>query len=164
MRDGESNGGRDPYYGDEESCMTHQHESSPVGETNLGPGIAPTFGDVPGSPFEHTPERIVLSSDEHTKLSARALAALGGEFTHEQLGRGLLSLRETDQPGQVHVEARVSKHGRPLLQIEADVRESWLSRAASAGEDESPSVLIVQELVRLAELPMQSTVRLRSGD
>lgn len=142
--------------------MTHQHESTVAGEANLGPGVAPSFGDVPGQPFEHTPERIVLSSEEHTRLSTPQFEAFGGEFAHEHLGRGRVSLRETDEPGEVHILASVVKQDGPALEIEADVRVSWLSRAARSGAGEPPSVGIVRELVKLAGLPKQSTVRVRT--
>jgi hypothetical protein len=142
--------------------MTHQHESSPAGESNLGPGVAPSFGDVPGEPFEHTPERLVLSSDEHTRLSAPALAEFGGAFASEQLGRGTVSISETGKPGEVHVAAKLST-GREDLEIEADVRTTWLVRAAHTTGAEPANVQVLRALLRLAELPRQSTVRVRAA-
>lgn len=142
--------------------MTQQHESSSAGESNLGPGVAPSFGDVPGQPFEHTPERIVLSSVEHNHLSAPAFAAFRGEFAHDRLGSGHLDLRGTGQPGRIHIVARVVKQGSAAMELEAEVRESWLARAVGADENEPPRVRIVRELVRLSELANQSTIRVRT--
>jgi hypothetical protein len=143
--------------------MTHEHESSSGGESNLGPGVAPSFGDVPAQPFEHTPERIVLSRHEHTHLAHQPLATLGGEFAHEQIGRGVLALTESGAPGEVHIRADVLTLEGPAIHLEADVRGSWVARTASGNWGEAANVQIVRELVRLAALPHQSTVRVRQA-
>lgn len=143
--------------------MTHLHESSAREGTDLDPVIAPSFGDVPQQPFEHTPERLVLSSEEHTRLSSPPLSAFAGEFAHEQIGRGRVSFHETGEPGAVHVLASIVRRDALEVELEADVRAAWLVRTATREPAEPGNIQVVRELVRLAELPGQSTVRVRTN-
>jgi|GEM_PF-4267321 len=140
--------------------MTHQPGPAAAGATELEPELAPAFGDVPEVPFEHTPERLVLSSEEHTHLAGPRLAEFGGRFEHEQLGCGELFLAETADPGEVRVYASVERDDAPAFEVEANVRSTWLARVA-AGEGEAPAARIVRELVRLAAVPGQTTVRIK---
>ena len=136
--------------------------SSPEVAGDLPPGVAPSFGDVPLTPFEHTPERIVLSSEAHSRLSVpTSLAMLSGPFQAEQLGRGILTIHATDQAGEVHVHADVNPDGGPSLHLDANVRESWLARAARSEGGAAAQAQVVRELVRLSEIPSQSTVTIR---
>lgn len=140
--------------------MTQQHEAN-SGDVaaDLPPGVGPSFGDVPRLPFEHTAERIVLSSDEHLHLlGATSLNALGGEFTFDRLCRGSLRIEETATPGEVHVEAELLTGEGPPLRIDANVRESWLSRTVSIDDSAPANVRVVRGLFRLAEIASQSTV------
>ncbi len=126
---------------------------------DMPPGVAPSFGDVPAGPFEHIPERLVLSSEEHTHLiGSGPLAYLSGPFSSDRFGVGYLSLHETDTAGEVRVHADLSRSGSPAIHLDAHVRESWVSRAATDGEGASAAVRVVKELFRLAEIPRQSTV------
>ncbi|MEO8539846.1 MAG: hypothetical protein ABI577_08915 [bacterium] len=126
---------------------------------DLPPGVAPSFGQVPSTPFEHTPEHLVLSSEAHSHLAGSpSLALLSGAFETDRLGRGNLTVSETDEAGQVHVHADLSLANGPRLHLDADVRESWLTRAAVADEEGPAGAVVVKELFRLAEIPRQSTV------
>ncbi len=126
---------------------------------DLPPGVAPSFGDVPAVPFEQTPERLVLSNVEHDHLSRSGpLAYLSGPFSAERLGVGYLSVRQTDHAGEVHVHADLSRSDGPAVHLDANVRETWLARAAQHGEGATPPVRVVGQLFRLAEIPSQSTV------
>lgn len=128
------------------------------------PGSAPVFGAVPDSPFENEPEHLVLSSDAHFRLSeANTVWMLGGEFDYEALGTGRLVIEEV-AGGEVLVHADVLRDGSPSIHLDARVRESWLVRAAAA-DPASAAASVVRALVRLAEIPHQSTVRMSvAGD
>jgi len=141
--------------------LSYEHASdSAGGEVNLAPGVAPSFGEVPDSPFEHTPERLVLSLSEHEHLAGLAFAeTLEGTFESERLGSGTLLLRNGDSPGAIHLSADVLGPSGPAMRLDATVRESWLLRSVSGGAEETARVQVVRELVRLASLPHQSTVR-----
>ena len=129
---------------------------------DVPPGVAPSFGEVPLTPFEHTPERIVLSSEAHSHLSVPAsLAALSGPFHADPLGNGILTIQATEQAGEVHVHADMSPDGGPSVHLDAHVRESWLARAARSEGDAAAPVQVVRELIRLSEIPSQSTVTIR---
>ncbi len=129
------------------------------GAADLPPGSAPAFGDVPATPFEPEPEHLVLSSDEHSHLSGPlSLTSLSGEFNDDSLGRGRLVVSTTGQPGEVHVH--VSFHSG--YELDADVRESWLARAAAGGGSASLGARVAAELLRLSEIPHQSTVVVRA--
>jgi len=139
--------------------LAHAFDSEFSGE--LPPGAAPAFGNLPDSPFEHTPERLVLSSDEHAQLAGIApLSRLGGRFETVGLGQGHLTLVATGSPGEVLVEANVEGSG-PAMHLSANVRESWLLRAAGGDEAPQATARVVGELVRLAGVPHQSTVSVR---
>lgn len=126
---------------------------------DLPPGASPAFGELPDEPTELTPEHVVLSSEEHDRLiGSGPLAYLSGPFSAERFGVGYLSLFETDLAGEVHVHADLSRVEGPAVHLDADVRETWVSRAAIDGEGSSPAVRVVKELFRLADLPKQSTV------
>lgn len=143
--------------------MTHAHGSnSDEGAGSFPPGVAPTFGDVPLVPFEHTPERLVLSSDEHSRLAGySSVAGLGGNFSHERFGTGSLLIRETGAPGEIQIHADVTTLDGPAVHLEARVRESWLARAVACEVAVPANVTVVTELFRLAEIPRQSTVTVR---
>lgn len=139
--------------------MTQQDVLDPEA-ADLPPGVAPSFGDVPLRPFEHTPERLVLSSEEHSHLqSPPPLKWLGGSFAHERLGRGDLRLYETETPGEIHIEADVHPADGSALRLDANVRESWVSRVVSEDDTSPLNVRIVSGLFKLAEIPGQSTVK-----
>lgn len=126
------------------------------------PGSAPEFGIIPEAPFEHTPERLVLSSEEHSRLSGGpALSELGGQFASERYGHGNLSLKGTGAPGEVRVLADISGETGPVLHLDALVRESWLVRAVSGGEPMHAAARVVGGLMELAVIPRQSTVKVR---
>lgn len=126
---------------------------------DMPPGVAPSFGDVPAEPFEHTPERLVLSSEEHTHLiGSGPLAYLSGPFSAERFGVGYLSLHETETAGEVRVHADLSRTGSPAVHLDAQVREMWVARAANESSGPTATVRVVEELFRLAEIPRQSTV------
>jgi hypothetical protein len=125
---------------------------------DLPPGVAPAFGSVPEAPFEHIPERLVLSSEAHSRLApGTPFSLLNGAFTLERVGSGTLSLRETEAPGELHVHADVHTLGGPLVRLDARVRESWVMRQAS-GDAAPANVRVVNELIRIAGIPHQSTV------
>jgi hypothetical protein len=137
-------------------------ESPPEVADDLPRGGAPLFGTVPDVPFEHTPEHLVLSSEAHSRLSGNiVLGNLNGPFADEQLGRGVLVVRETSLPGQVHIHADLSTSFGPVVHLDADVRESWLDRAGFDREGVPAPARVVGELFRLAEIPRQSTVVIR---
>ena len=129
---------------------------------DVPPGVAPSFGDVPLTPFEHTPERLVLSSEAHSRLSVRAsFATLSGPFHSEPLGNGVLTIQATEQAGEVHVHADMNPDGGPHVHLDAHVRESWLARAARSEGGAAAPDQVVRELIRLSEIPSQSTVTIR---
>ncbi len=130
---------------------------------DMPPGVAPSFGDVPVEPFEHTPERIVLSSEEHSHLlRSGPLAYLSGPFSAERFGVGYLSVLKTETAGEVRVHADLSRSEGPAIHLDAHVRETWVSRAADDGDGPSAAVRVVKELFRLAEIPHQSTVTVQT--
>jgi len=143
--------------------MTQAHgSSSPEFAGELPPGSAPAFGMLPEFPFEHTPERLVLSSEEHSHLTGGpGLAELGGEFASERYGSGILSVSATGAPGEVRVLADVSDGTGPVVHLDALVRESWLARAVDAGEPMHAAARVVGGLMELAVIPRQSTVKVR---
>ena len=133
--------------------------SSPEVADDMPPGVAPSFGAVPSGPFEHTPERLVLSSEEHTHLvGSGPLAYLSGPFSADRFGVGYLSLHETETLGEVRVHADLSRTGSPAIHLDANVRETWVARAANDTDGGSAAVRVVEELFRLSEIPRQSTV------
>ena len=122
-------------------------------------GGAPLFGDVPSEPFEHTPEWLVLSNEEHSRLvGSGPLAYLSGPFSAERLGVGYLSVHQTEMVGEMHVHADLSRTDGPAVHLDARVRETWIARAANDGDGSSATVRVVKELFKLAEIPRQSTV------
>ena len=128
---------------------------------DMPPGTAPTFGIVPQLPFEATPEHLVLSSEAHSHLSATVPAyTIGGHFSNARLGDGSVSVR-TISPGEVHIHADVLTAEGPAVHLDADVRETWLNRAARGRDSASANVQVVSELIRLAQLPSQKTVKMR---
>ena len=136
-----------------------QHVLDPETAADLPPGVAPSFGDVPLRPFEATPERLVLSSDEHSHLQpSTPINWLGGNFNHDRLGRGELRLYETTPPGAIHLGADVRQADGPAVHLDANVRESWVSRTVSSDDTAPVNVRIVRGLFTLAEIPGQSTV------
>jgi hypothetical protein len=131
-------------------------------EAGMMPEIDEQFGMVPDSPFEHTPERIVLSSLEHSHLRGEAsLDSLGGAFRHARFGPGSLKLQRTSAPGEVRLTADVAAQPGPSIHLDARVRESWLTRTVGELAGAEPAVHLVDELLRLAEIPGQSTVLVR---
>ncbi|MGE0598232.1 MAG: hypothetical protein AB7J35_00215 [Dehalococcoidia bacterium] len=127
--------------------------------SDLPPGVSHLFGEtMPGSHESSIAPR-VLSHDEDTHLRLTPFAGLAGEFNVADFGRGSLSLEETAVPGEVHIEADMLTAGGPTIHIDARVRESWLSRTASAEGSSSSKARVVQGLFRLAEIPQQSTVK-----
>lgn len=133
-----------------------QEKAHPGAALLDAPPATPEFGAVPPAPFEPLPERLVLSSDEHSSLTGSAVAEFRGDFIGD-VGSGLLIVEPSD-PGTVHIYAEVQRTGLPAVQLDATVRESWLTRAAA--DDKGPAS-VVAELIRLAELPHQSTVRVK---
>ena len=141
--------------------MNELHSSEIAGDGP--PDSAPVFGAVPDSPFENEPEHVVLSSDAHFRLSeTNTLGMLSGEFASEALGTGRLVIREV-AAGEVLVHADVLRDGSPYVHLDARVRESWLLRAAAA-DPAGAGASVVRALFRLAEIPHQSTVRVRVAD
>lgn len=145
--------------------MTQQHELNFQFNGHADerpPDVAPSFGDVPILPFEHTPERLVLSSEAHSYLlAAPTLAGLDGEFAVERLGKGNLHIRETGAPGEVQIRADVLTLAGPAVHLDARVRHSWLMRTVESEDAAPANIRIVRELFRLAEIPHQSTVTVR---
>lgn len=114
------------------------------------PPATPEFGAVPPEPFEPLPERLVLSSEEHGHLSSPGLGHLVGDFQGE-FGSGRL-LVEGVAAGEVHIQADIRRAGLPAVRLNATVRETWVRRA------KGDRATVVAELVRLSEIPNQSTV------
>jgi hypothetical protein len=146
---------------DGEVAVTHSHGSNSLEVAgDLPPGAAPAFGAPLESPFEHTPERLVLSSEEHIRLVGfPTLDSLGGDFESDRFGSGSLTLSATGAPGEIHVIANVFRSGAPGVRMDANVRESWLARAVREGEAAGANARVVSELFRLAAIPRQSTVK-----
>jgi hypothetical protein len=127
---------------------------------DVPPEAIPLFGAVPEEPFEASPEQLVLSLSEHTHLSATGgLLEFSGPFSASELGRGTFSVRLTGG-GMAHVHADVVRDSGPAVHLDADVRESWVLRAASQAQGADAGQNVVHELLRLVQLPRQSTVRL----
>lgn len=140
--------------------MTVSDAASPTeAEIDMPVEVARSFGDVPASPFEYTPEQVVLSSEAHSRLAGQAhISQLSGPFSYERIGAGVLTVEETGMPGQVHVRADVRTENGPIVHLDADVRKSWLDRATKNEDGLANAELIVNELLRMLELPRQSTV------
>ncbi len=139
--------------------IAQRKESAPETAEEWPVEIARSFGNVPPRPFEHAPERVVLSSEAHSHLAGHtAVGLLSGPFAYERIGVGTLTIEETDMPGQVHVHADVRTENGPIVHLDADVRKSWLNRTAETEAGPARTELIVSELLRLLEVPRQSTV------
>ncbi len=123
------------------------------------PGVDHLFGTTARNTSEGTESRTVLTRDEDVHLRPRPYRWLEGDFAFERFGRGHLCIAPTATPGELHIEADVRRAGGPDVHIDARVRESWLARAASIDDSIPASVHVVQGLIRLAEIPRQSTVK-----
>lgn len=127
--------------------------------SDLPPGAAPSFGDIPIEPTELSPDQLVLSSEEHSqRLGSGPLAYLSGPFSAERFGVGYLSVNSTGESGEMHVHADLSRTDGPAIHLDAHVRATWLTRAMHHGDGSSGTVRVARELFRLAEIPRQSTV------
>ena len=132
---------------------------SAAGESNLAPGVAPSFGEVPAAPFEASPERIVLSLTEHDHLAPGNLPGTWrAEFSGEPFGSGTLLVQDAER-GAVHVSADMVGDRGPAVRLDATVRRSWLDRTIEGDKTAQATARVVRELLELAGLPGQSTVR-----
>lgn len=127
--------------------------------SDLPPGVSHLFGEILAPNSDNSTAPRVLSHDEDSHLRSSHFAGLGGEFSLDHFGQGKISLEETTTPGEVHIKADMLTSGGPTIHIDARVRESWLSRTASAVDSLPANVRVVQGLFRLAEIPQQSTVK-----
>jgi len=108
--------------------MTQAHgSSSPEFAGELPPGSAPAFGMLPEFPFEHTPERLVLSSEEHSHLTGGpGLAELGGEFASERYGSGILSVSATGAPAKCGSwRTSPTGQGRSFISMPSSGKAGW---------------------------------------
>jgi len=113
---------------------------------------------------------LVLSAAAYTALShAPSLdPAVAGTFSLTLLSaNGQLAVTPGAIPGTVHVSLELEEvRGWPpvpgplkRLHFEAELRSSWVSRAAVSGPSSVPAVNVGQAIADLAQVPGQSTVR-----
>lgn len=139
--------------------MMSSEVENPTASVEWPVEVAGSFGNVPTGPFEYTPAQLVLSSEAHNRLASdTAVALMGGPFAYERVGAGEVTIAETDLPGQVHIHADVRTESGPVVHLDADVRRSWVDRTTETDEGLPRAELIVNELLRLLEIPRQSTV------
>jgi len=113
---------------------------------------------------------LVLSAAAYTALShAPSLdPAVAGTFSLTLLSaNGQLAVTPGAIPGTVHVSLELEQvRGWPpvpgplkRLHFEAELRSSWVSRAAVSGSSPAPAQNVGQAIADLAQVPGQSTVR-----
>jgi hypothetical protein len=125
---------------------------------DLPPGSAPQFGrgGVPTNPGS-LPNVLSAAELRHGWADGSTFL-LEGRFSLSDIpATGFVTVFPSPQPGFVHIDADIEYSRGGGLHYEADVRESWLEREASAAEV-SPAT-IVMALADIARLPHQSTVR-----
>ena len=94
----------------------------------LPPDVAPSFGDVPTRPFEHTPERLVLFTEP--KAAARNPSGPGLTASRRRTPGLAPAHRETAPRRGPHTGE--SSPSRPRPSSEARVAREWLTRPVDA--------------------------------
>jgi hypothetical protein len=124
----------------------------------------------PGSEFEedsqsHEPKPIVHVMPLALSPAPVHAPAPGWHVRLDHLdAEGRVFVSEDPGTGQAHVLVKLfGNGGRRGLQMEADVRESWLAAACNgAGSDEERAWRIVRGITDIAGLPNQHTVRVEA--
>jgi hypothetical protein len=131
-----------------------------MGQDEIPPGSAPTFGEPVHAHPEANPNHLVLSASEsHHLAPPTELSDVAGHFALERPSlEGTLDVFPTTVPGLVHVHADVQLQPSGAMFFDADVRASWLSSVA--GEDlHGASARVIRALAELAGIPHQRTVK-----
>ena len=129
---------------------------SQIGPDEMPPGSEPVFGDTPGESGGWQ-NHLILSAEAHSHLADDESIAFEREFSLRQPGLlGHLQMEPTATPGMVHLRADVQWEASGLVHFDADVRESWVEKAAGP---ERSAAAVLKALAAVAELPHQNTVR-----
>lgn len=129
---------------------------SQMGSDEIPAGSEPVFGDSPGEPGGWR-NHLILSAEAHSRLADEEPVTFDGRFSLRQPGlMGNLQVEPTQTPGLVHLHADVQWEPSGVVHFDADVRESWLEKAA--GPDRSAAA-VLKALAEVSELPHQNTVR-----
>ena len=131
---------------------------------DLPPGAAPSFGDAEGGTVPE-PAPLVMSESAHRFASAAGpLPGLNGRFhLDDPVIDGQLSVEASDTPGMVRVHADLAYARGGSLHFDAEVRQSWILRAAAKGQGHARAQ-VARALADLAGLPHQSTVTVSFGN
>ncbi len=126
---------------------------------DMPPGAAPSFGDL-GAGMVQEPAPMVLSESAHrSRQTPEPLLGLNGRFRLDDLAiDGQLMVEASANPGMVHIHADMAYARGGSLQYEAEVRESWVTRASALDRSPEARARIAKALADLARLPHQSTV------
>ncbi|MBA4182005.1 MAG: hypothetical protein C0506_15555 [Anaerolinea sp.] len=129
---------------------------SQMGPDEIPPGAEPVFGDSPGELAAWRNE-LILSAEAHSRLADDEPVTFDGKFSLRQPGlMGHVQVEPTETPGLVHLRAEVQWEPSGVVHFDADVRESWLEKAAGP---ERSAAAVLKALAEVSELPRQNTVR-----
>lgn len=127
-----------------------------ISSDEIPAGAEPAFGDLPpeGIAWQN---HLVLSAEAHSRLADDEPVAFEPEFSLRHPGlMGHLHVEPTQTPGLVHLRADVQWEPSGVVHFDADVRESWLEKAAGP---EHSAAAVLKALAEVSELPRQNTVR-----
>lgn len=129
---------------------------SQIGPDEMPPGSEPVFGDIPPDATSWQ-NHLILSAEAHQRLADEEPVTFEGVFHLRQPGLlGHLQVEPTGTPGLVHLKADVQWEPSGVVHFDADVRESWLEKAAGP---ERSAAAVLKALAEVSELPRQNTVR-----
>jgi hypothetical protein len=126
---------------------------------DMPPGAAPSFGDLDTS-VGHEPAPVLLSESAHRSRQApEPLVGLNGRFHLDDLEiDGQLMVEVSPNPGMVRIHADMAYAHGGGVEYDAEVRETWLTRASALDRSPEARARVAKALADLARLPHQSTV------
>ncbi|MBE0608388.1 MAG: hypothetical protein IH609_03340 [Dehalococcoidia bacterium] len=126
---------------------------------DMPPGAAPSFGDL-DTGIVHEPAPLVLSESAHrSRQTPEPLLGLNGRFYLDDLAiDGQLMVEASPIPGMVHIHADMAYVRGGGLEYDAQVRESWVTRASALDHSPEARAGLAKAIADLARLPHQSTV------
>jgi hypothetical protein len=126
---------------------------------DMPPGAAPSFGDL-DTGIVQEPAPLVLSESAHrSRQTPEPLLGLNGRFHLDDLAiDGQLVVEASAIPGMVHIHADMAYARGGGVEYDAQVRETWVTRASALDRSGEARARIAKALADLARLPHQSTV------
>jgi|SRR3990172_3615995 len=126
---------------------------------DMPPGAAPSFGDLDTGIVQESAPQVLSESAHRSRQTPEPLLGLNGRFHLDDLAiDGQLMVEASTTPGMVHIHADMAYARGGGLQYEAEVRETWLTRAGALDHSGDARARIAKALADLARLPHQSTV------